>query len=291
MGCIKCVYKLSDISRDCFFKIFDTQVQPVLLYASELWGLHRLDRVEKVHTLACKRFLNVYLRVPNKHVYGELGRYPLYVNSSVRCFKYWFKLLKMDRSRIPKQAYIMLKNIDEKGKTCWVTYVKNTLFRLGYGIVWLEQGIGNEKVFLVELKQRLIDTFSQEWHSSVVTKDVFSHYCLFKDNCLRENYFDYLDKRLRDAFVKLRLGVLPLGASSFRRLFANNTNTKCKLCLTVEDERHFIFDCPLYSDIRKKYITALNCDYISLLKFGSANDIYKLAMFLFLALKRRQIRD
>ena len=50
MGCIKCVCRLSDVSKNCFFRIFDTQVQPVLLYASEMWGLHRLDNVEKVRS-------------------------------------------------------------------------------------------------------------------------------------------------------------------------------------------------------------------------------------------------
>jgi hypothetical protein len=34
-GCIKCACILKDIPRDCFFKIFDSQVQPVLLY--EIW--------------------------------------------------------------------------------------------------------------------------------------------------------------------------------------------------------------------------------------------------------------
>ena len=142
MGCIKCVCRLSDVSKNCFFRIFDTQVQPVLLYASEMWGLHRLDNVEKVHTLACKRFLNVHLRVPNKFVYGELGRHPLYVNSAVRCIRYWLKLQTLDMSRIPKQAYVMLQNLDDKGKVCWVTHVKNTLFSLGFGFVWLQQSVG-----------------------------------------------------------------------------------------------------------------------------------------------------
>ena len=46
------------------------------MYASEIWRTVRLDVIEKVHMMACKRFC---LRTPNKMVYGELGRYPLFV--------------------------------------------------------------------------------------------------------------------------------------------------------------------------------------------------------------------
>ena len=81
--------------------MFDAQIQPIVLYGSEIWGLQRVDVIEEVHTLACKRFLNVPLKTPNKCVYGDLGRYPLFVNSCIRAVKYWFKLLHMNENRLP----------------------------------------------------------------------------------------------------------------------------------------------------------------------------------------------
>ncbi|MCB4773617.1 MAG: hypothetical protein LGB05_08370, partial [Sulfurovum sp.] len=85
----KALTRLKDMTRQTFFKIFDIKIQPILMYASEIWGTVRLDGIEKVHMMACKRFLGVPLRTPNKMVYGELGRYPLFVNSTLRCLKYW----------------------------------------------------------------------------------------------------------------------------------------------------------------------------------------------------------
>jgi hypothetical protein len=288
LGCIKCVCRLNEVSKKCFFKIFDSQVQPVLLYASELWGLHRLDNIEKVHTLACKRFLNVHSRVPNKFVYGELGRYPLFVNSAVRCLRYWFKLLKMDMSRLPKQAYVMLKNLDERGKTCWVTHVKNSLFNLGFGYVWFQQGVGCEKTFVTVFKQRMVDMFIQEWDESVGSNDVFQDYRLFKNVFECERYFDFIEGKLfRDVLVKLRLGVLPLNASHFRRTFANDGNFTCRLCNVQEDEDHFIFDCPLYVRAREKYVNTRYFTFVNILRNGSNSDLRKLSVYLFLALKTR----
>ena len=41
--CVRYVGRLGEMSKICFFRIFDTQVQPVLFYSAEIWGLHRLS--------------------------------------------------------------------------------------------------------------------------------------------------------------------------------------------------------------------------------------------------------
>ena len=103
------------MTRQSFLKIFDIKIQPILMYASEICGTVRLDGIEKVHMMACKCFLGVPLRTPNKMVCGELGRYPLFVNTELRCLKYWLRVLKMDVVRIRKQAYKMI-SVDENEK-------------------------------------------------------------------------------------------------------------------------------------------------------------------------------
>ena len=65
------------MTYETFFKIFDSKVQSILLYSSEIWGLQKLENIEKKnHLMACKRFLGVPVRTPNKMVYGDLGRFP-----------------------------------------------------------------------------------------------------------------------------------------------------------------------------------------------------------------------
>ena len=103
----------------------------------------RLDDIEKVHMMACKRFLGVPLRTPNKKVY------PPFVNSTLRCLKYWLRVLNMDDIRIPKQAHKMMILMDESEKKCWVTEVKNVFSKNGFYCVWLQQGVGDEKTFYV----------------------------------------------------------------------------------------------------------------------------------------------
>ncbi len=76
---IKTLRKLGCSSPSLFFKLFDAQIVPSLLYGSELWGIKARESIEKVHIQACKLFLNVPPHTPNDMVYGELGRFPLYI--------------------------------------------------------------------------------------------------------------------------------------------------------------------------------------------------------------------
>ena len=77
-----------------FFKLFDSKVLPILSYSSEFWGVFNIEEIEKVHTFAIKRFLNVSNHSSNSIVYAETGRVPLYINHLISSIKYWFKLLK-----------------------------------------------------------------------------------------------------------------------------------------------------------------------------------------------------
>ena len=104
----KSMRKLNTIDPNLFWKLFDTQIEPILTYSSEVWGLENVDQIEKVHTFAIKRFLNVPLHSSNKLVYGQTGRYPLFIRTAVKCislFRYWLKLSTFPTSRICKQAY------------------------------------------------------------------------------------------------------------------------------------------------------------------------------------------
>jgi hypothetical protein len=282
-----------DIPRSCFFKIFDVQIQPIMLYGSEIWGTQEIASIEKVHTMACKRFLNVSLQTPNKMVYGELGRYPLYINSCVRCVKYWLKIVSMSDDRLPKQAYKMLLRVDENDKECWATRIRRILCNLGFTEIWNQQGTDQADVFLFVLKQRLIDKYNVEWLNSLQESDRYSLYSCFKNVLSVEQYFDWVPvKCFRDALVKLRLGVLAINNNKFR--FSPNAREKlCKFCSrhAVEDEYHFICICPFYREYRQKYLGNAWCgrdQMLRLLYCDSRSTCFSLAAFTFYAFQKRQ---
>jgi len=128
----KRLWNLYTTNPRVFLRMFDMQMQPALLYGSELWGLDRQSDIEKAHLLAWKRFLSVDLKSSSTMCFGESGRYPLFVNSVVRAIKYWMRLCRMPDGRLPKQALLMLSNINVSDGRNWLRSVKAKLSDLGF---------------------------------------------------------------------------------------------------------------------------------------------------------------
>lgn len=286
----KAFNKCKDMSKTVFFKIFDAKIQSILLYASEVWGLHRLDSIERIHLKACKRFLGVPLRSPNKMVYGELGRFPLHINSHVRCIKYWFRLLQMEPDRLPSQAYRMLLNKDELGKKCWASQVREILCKTGFQYVWLQQGVGNVNSFIRVFKQRLIDMFIQEWSETIEERQRYETYRSFKSLFAGEQYINDISVYcFRVAMAQFRLGVLPIN-NNMSRYNDIPASKNCVFCVDHnENEDHFLFQCPLYSDLRDRFLSkAFTPSVTSVLRWKDSQRCLSVAKYIFHAFKRRQ---
>ena len=97
--------------------------------------------------MVCKSFLGVPQKTLNKMVNGELGHYPLFVNGTLLCLKYWLRVLKMEDNRIPKQAYKMMISMDENEQKSWVTEVKHLLSRNGFYCVCYNKRLEMKRYF------------------------------------------------------------------------------------------------------------------------------------------------
>lgn len=280
-GCFSC---------EVFFKLFDAQIAPSLLYASELWGFKENKQIEKVHLYACKLFVNLPVRTPNDMVYGELGRYPLAISSAARCIQYWFRLLKQEDTRYSKMAYLSLLGMHDRGKTNWVSHVKSLLCDCGFGLVWLFGGVSDEKQFLREFKDRLRSNFSLRWLTHLQDSPRYEMYHAFKDVVGRELYLDTIKVTIyRTALARFRLGVSPFNAHRHRYSLSVDSRM-CPFCPEqIEDEVHVVFECSSYTDIRRRYIPQLNDDVnkhdliLSTLKCNTEGEMISLAKFLYLA--------
>ena len=83
-----------NLPTDIMLKLFDSCVEPILLYGCEVWGYENVDILEKVHTIFCKFIFGVSKYSHNMPVYGELGRYPLSIKIKQRMVRYWTRILK-----------------------------------------------------------------------------------------------------------------------------------------------------------------------------------------------------
>ena len=117
-------------------------------------------------------------------IYGELGRYPLFITRYVRIIKYWFKLLTTDNI-ILRTVYNQAVNDRNQGQNNWVKKVKR---EYGFSNVFANQGNTNYSIFINVFKQRVIDCFQQGWSGSVNESPVLIIYKEFKVTVEYEHY-------------------------------------------------------------------------------------------------------
>ena len=297
---LKTLWSLDEHSPSIFFKLFDCQVQPILSYGSEVWAvLANLQIIEKIHLFALKRFLCISSRTPKHIVYGESGRYPLFINLYCRALKYWLKLTRCDNNRFPKKAYNTLLDLHFRNLRTWATEICYILYRYGFGEVWESQGVGDIKLFMSEFKARLIENYQAEWREKVMSKESYMFYSSFKQSLTVSDYLLHgIHVRTRSTLARLRCGMLALNCRSlpFIDTSVSNTSVCCPYCEdSVENEVHFVLVCPLYDELReiyipKKYVRNPSLFRLSLLlSCPSPTVITNLTMFVYRAFNTRSL--
>ena len=97
--------------------------------------------------------------------------------------------------------------------------------------------------------------FIQEWSGAVRDKDRYEIYRSFKTIFEKEKYILNTDIYcFRVAVSQARFGVLPLN-NNLHRYSVLSLDRNCAFCINeIENEHHFLFKCPMYADLRRKFI-------------------------------------
>ena len=233
---------------DLFFKIYDTKINPILLYGSEIWGVDVHREIETVHMFCCKRFLNVKSTTSNHVVRGECGRYPMYIFTFKRAISYWCKICKMPDCRFVKKCYNMLILDCLNGKVNWASKIKHILYSFGFGYIWEQQSVSNVNSFLSEFVYRLKSSYEQDWHAALTNSSKFSPYSSFKLSFGVEFYVKELTiSKFRSAFAQLRCSSHRLRIETGRYIKEPKHNRLCLVCnqQQIEDEYHFFINMQL----------------------------------------------
>ena len=125
-------------------QLFDAFVRSILSFSSEVWGFGKCKEIETIHLKFCKTLLKVKSSTCNMGVYGELGRYPLYISRYARIIKFWCGINKTDNILI-NTLYDSLLTDCIMGKKNWASNVKTLLDNFGFSYVW-------DNLFTVNLK-------------------------------------------------------------------------------------------------------------------------------------------
>mgnify|MGYP000426324330 FL=1 len=115
-------------------------------------------------------------------------------------------------------------------RNSWAKSVKAVLENLGFYNVWLNKGLENENLFVNIFKQRMGDTYLQDWNSEIEHSSRARTYRLFCSFGLN-SYFKF-------ALCRFRVSAHRLAVETGRRHKPNKipyNERKCQLCNTLED--------------------------------------------------------
>ena len=253
-----CIYKLirnEPIPIDIQLKMFDSMIEPILLYGSEVWGYENLKIIEQIHLKFCKRILKIRNTTPTFMVYGELGRFPLEIRVKLRMISFWSKLVTHD-TKLSSILYRLMLGLKRKNEVNfkWINYIESIFNNTGMGFIFANQIAFKDKSLF---NQILRDQFIQNWYSDLYNSSRGQFYSLFKKNFDLENYLIRLPESYRTWITKLRTSNLRLPIETGRWFNIPVDDRICNLCQdNIGDEYHILFTCtnPNVVQLRNKYL-------------------------------------
>ena len=232
-----------------YTKLYISIVEPILMYGSGIWGTKQFSCISFVQNRACKFFLSIGKHTLNIAARGDMGWTSCFTKQHVNLCRLWCRLRRTDESR---NSYKILKWISRRSKG-WTSEVEKTVNKFNVRDVIHNISIST-KCVMRAVSDKLLELDNTEWFSelfddrrNVKNGNKLRTYQLYKNSVKTEQYIKVsMSRRERRTMALFRSGALPIAIET------PVDDRLCDLCDmgVVENEKHFLLDCPLYSDLR-----------------------------------------
>lgn len=273
-------------------ELFDALVRPVLSYGAEIWATQFLagatNPCDSLQGSFLRGMLGVRQSTPTQVVLAETGRFPLVTFWAKLVARFWSRLVRMDDSRLTKQAFIL--NVQLACRSTrplpvthhpWASHVVGLLTALDIPIDLQAPAPVSEAQVEKAMQGRWLAELAACEKSKV-------HYYVHvvRDGIGAEGYQPaaYLtavaDRPRRVRLAQLRTGSHWLRIETGRWQKLERAQRMCPNCgaAAVEDEAHMVFDCALYAGLRLQFADLFTLDDRNLALFLS-QDPLRVAQF------------
>ena len=289
-GLIKRIIENQITDVDIQISLFQSLIMPILLYHCELWGLHNINSLDRV----CLRFYKFCLKLPptapNPAVYGEIGLPALKCSILHKIAKYWTRIHLVDCPPLVSDALALQTDLS-KHLNSWANVWTSKLLEC-FG---LQSSVHSD--FPEVVKQRVYDSFIQEWQAELNSSPKLRTYNLFEHILKRERYLPVIKPiKLRNSLTRFRTSChnleIEVGRHSYLLTPVNERLCHMCVCNKVEDEEHLLLHCQCYAqersdflnsiEIHHRYIKHLNVadKFKYLMSSDNTQVINKLAIFI-----------
>ena len=264
----RCAFlRLTDPAVKC--QLFDTLVLPVLSYACEVWATDPDlgQACETLHRQFLRQLLGVRKSVTNEIPLAEFGRFPLQIHFWQQVLRYHNRATNLPPTRLVSLA--LIDGLVEANDEWFDTYESGT-WRSELDTFLQVQPGKPESLQTVEVAS-IVKFQQQLFNLSYRVNTGYSSLALYRTIQLDHQYAKYLSavkcypyrrliSRFRSGCHGLRVDSGRFGKSS---LALTREQRCCEVCgsLSVEDEHHFLFDCPAYDEVRSRHADLYQLPY------------------------------
>ena len=264
-----------EMKVDVLLQLFDTLVSPIITYGSEVWFpfnqpnnfnwsdqftnyLSSKQTAENVHIKFCRSLLGVHNKTMKVPVLGELGRFPMAIHIISQVISFWVHITEAKEDSYLYLAYQDMINC-QSGSGTWINFVKNTLNGIGFNHVWYNQSTLSKSRLKYSVVSKLKEQYIDFWQKTKNNHSRLSFYNTITSNyALKAYLMECKIPKHRVTLCRLRLSAhdLEIERGRYRNLAPNERI--CQLCAIKEDEQHFLDHCPLYGQLRSKFLSNIN---------------------------------
>ena len=234
-------------------ELFESTIQPILLYGCEIWGTKNSNIVESFHLKFLKNMLKLKKSTPSLMVYGELGKTPLEIEINTRMLSFWSRILNSNKNKLSHLLYKLIYKLHVNNiyHSEWVLCIKKLLIEIGEPSLWEKQEVLNTRHFKALCKTKLKDLYIQNWFTLLKESKCCANYRSFKQSFNFEKYLTKLPTKYTIAICKFRTcnNNIPVHNHSEPDKgyqLCNNTGTA--------DEFHFLFECEFFKNSPKNLL-------------------------------------
>lgn len=251
-------------------KLFHTYISPILLYNTENLGFFSDNDIKKyhdkfifegtakskidiTHRKILKSITGVSKSCPNIALYGDTAEIPISLKSARLTLNYWHRITY----NLPENSLVKLalsENISIRSN--WIITIEKLL-----NTFQLTDKIGDHDKFK-HATRKSIETEWKEWWKQSLGDPQHSRlkfYREIKEEYKYEQHLDiqHYDKRRLTSKLRCSDHALEIEKGRHKPVHTRKPvqDRKCIFCPhgNVEDEKHFLFYCELYSEIRLRY--------------------------------------
>ena len=189
-----------------------------------------------------------------------MGRYPLYIDAAKRCIKNW---LRINNGEVNEILACITNSQSSSVDYTWTSQTKQFLSKYGFGYLWLQKP-SDKNLFKNLLSKTMIhlkDCTSQEFFSTLKSRSKLRTFSKYKLIYEMEPYILYPNFKQRQVVSKLRISdhKLQIELDRYHKPSLELSERTCPFCSNeIEDEYHFITECPMYNDERHRVKTTLS---------------------------------